>query len=77
MKKTDGDVLKGIEEMSPEKVYKAASVTTACGYGCIAAMIIACQKLGLKNARVLEYRTSYDVSGDESFVVGYGSAVIT
>lgn len=77
MKKTDGDVLKGIEEMSPEKVYEAASVTTACGYGCIAAMIIACQNLGLKNARVLEYRTSYDVSGDESFIVGYGSAVVT
>ena len=77
MKVIDGSILKGIEEMSTEKVYEPDSLTTACGYGCIASMIVACHHLGLKNARVLEYRTSYDVSGDKSLIVGYGSAVIT
>lgn len=76
MEKVDGQILEGIEAMSREKVYKTARNTTACGYGCIAAMITACEKLGLTEANILEYRTSYDVSHDTSFVVGYGAAVI-
>lgn len=76
MEETDGEILAGIEKMSPEDVYTVARKTTACGYGCIAAMIIACKKLGLENPGILEYRTSYDVSMDTSFVVGYGAAVI-
>lgn len=76
MEKIDGEILAGIKEMSPETVYKASRKTTACGYGCIAAMITACKKLGLKTPEVLKYQTSYDVSRDTSFIVGYGSAVI-
>ena len=76
MEKADGEILSGIEEMSIEKVYDASNKTTACGYGCISAMITACERLGLKNPEILEYRTSYDVSRDTSFVVGYGAAVI-
>lgn len=76
MKKIDGQILSGIEKMSPEIVYEASGKTTACGYGCISAMIISCQRLGLKNPQILKYRTSYDVSRDKSFIVGYGAAVI-
>ncbi|MBU7031870.1 MAG: AmmeMemoRadiSam system protein B [Theionarchaea archaeon] len=73
----DTEILTGIITMSPEKVYKTARETTACGYGCIAAMIIACKELGLTHSELLEYRTSYDVSRDSSHIVGYGAAVIT
>lgn len=73
----DREILTGIEKMSAEMVYAASGKTTACGYGCISAMMTACEKLGLKTAEILKYRTSYDVSKDASFVVGYGSAVIT
>jgi hypothetical protein len=73
----DTEILTGIKSMSTEKVYKTARETTACGYGCIAAMITACKKLGLTNSEILEYRTSYDVSRDSSHIVGYGAAVIT
>jgi AmmeMemoRadiSam system protein B len=76
MEKVDGEILSGIKAMSPEKVYEASKKTTACGYGCISAMITACKKLGLKAPEILEYRTSYDVSKDRSFVVGYGAAII-
>jgi AmmeMemoRadiSam system protein B len=76
MEKVDKEILAGIEKMSPEIVYAASKKTTACGYGCISAMITACEKLGLKTPEILEYRTSYDVSRDTSFVVGYGAAVI-
>jgi AmmeMemoRadiSam system protein B len=76
MKEVDGKILSGIENMSLETVYKAAEKTTACGYGCIGAMITACKNLGLNNSKILQYTTSYDVSGDKSTVVGYGAAVI-
>ncbi len=76
IERVDGEILKGIEEMSPEKVYKASEKTTSCGYGCISAMITACEKMGLKKSEILKYRTSYDVSGDSRAIVGYGAAVI-
>lgn len=76
MEKVDGEILEGIKTMSLETVYNASKKTTACGYGCIAAMITACEQLTLKTPEVLAYRTSYDVSHDKSFVVGYGAAVI-
>ncbi|MGD2249010.1 MAG: AmmeMemoRadiSam system protein B [Candidatus Methanofastidiosia archaeon] len=76
MKEIDGKILSGIEKMSLETVYTAAEKTTACGYGCIGAMITACKNLGLNNSKILQYTTSYNVSQDKSTVVGYGAAVI-
>jgi len=76
MGKVDNEILSGIKYMSPETVYTASSKTTACGYGSISAMITACEKLGLTEAEILEYRTSYDVSQDTHHIVGYGAAVI-
>lgn len=76
MEKTDGNVLQGIAEMAPEKVIMSSRKTTVCGYGCIAAMITACKALGLRTSEVLKYRTSYEVSRDKSFIVGYGAAVV-
>jgi hypothetical protein len=38
--------------------------------------LYAAKKLGAKRAELLEYRTSGDVSGDYSSVVGYGAVVI-
>lgn len=50
---------------------------TACGYGPIAAMIMASQKLGATTAYLIRYATSGDVTGDSREVVGYaGIAVI-
>lgn len=50
---------------------------TACGYGPIAAMIMACEKLGARTANLIKYATSGDVTGDTREVVGYaGIAVI-
>jgi len=49
---------------------------TMCGYGCVAAMLVAAKKLGARNARLLKYATSADVSGDDGMAVGYGSLII-
>ena len=49
---------------------------SACGYGAIAATMVACADLGATEGRLLRYSTSFDTAGgDESSVVGYASVV--
>jgi hypothetical protein len=50
---------------------------SACGYGAIAATMIACKELGATKGELLKYATSGDIAGDTSSVVGYGSIVFT
>ncbi len=46
-----------------------------CGYGPVAATMVATKKMGAKNCEVLKYATSGDTTGDKSSVVAYASAV--
>lgn len=48
----------------------------ACGGGPIAVVMRAARELGARDARVLCYRDSGDVSGDKGAVVGYASAAV-
>ena len=48
---------------------------TACGFGAIAATMIASKELGATEGKLLKYATSGDVSGDKSSVVGYASII--
>ena len=56
------------------KVLKEREVT-ACGFGAIAATMIASKELGATEGKLLKYATSGDVSGDKSSVVGYASII--
>jgi hypothetical protein len=47
-----------------------------CGVASTYVVLYAAQRLGAKHAELLEYRTSGDVSGDFTNVVGYGAVVI-
>ena len=49
---------------------------TMCGYGCVAAMLVATKKMGAKSARLLKYATSADVSGERDMAVGYGALTV-
>jgi hypothetical protein len=49
--------------------------TTACGMGPISAMMLAVGRLGASEAKLLDYRTSYDVSPSHS-AVGYASIAV-
>ena len=49
---------------------------TMCGFAPCAIMIAAAKKLGAKNARLVKYQTSGDVSQDHSSVVGYAGIII-
>ena len=47
-----------------------------CGVAATYIVLWAAMGLGAKHAELLEYRTSGDVSGDFTRVVGYGGVVI-
>ncbi len=74
----DGEVLRQIEALSPDGLYRAASDgrAFACGLGPIAAVLWAAMELGGTKALILQYGTSGDITRDYSSVVGYGAAVV-
>ncbi|MDD4250248.1 MAG: AmmeMemoRadiSam system protein B, partial [Methanosarcina sp.] len=77
-KETDDEVIGAILNLDVSGMYdrlyrRNASV---CGYGPIAAMLSASQKLGGSRATLLKYANSGDVSGDMSAVVGYAAIIV-
>ncbi|MDH5753902.1 MAG: AmmeMemoRadiSam system protein B [Candidatus Bathyarchaeota archaeon] len=78
-KKKDEMALEAVEAMDEAKFYSVieAHRVSACGYGPIAALITATKILGAKEAKLLCYKTSGDVIGDYSSVVGYAAVCFT
>lgn len=77
--KKDKLVLQAVEAMDETKLYTVIEEhgITACGYGPIISLITAAKILGAKEAKLLCYKTSGDISGDYSSVVGYASVQFT
>jgi AmmeMemoRadiSam system protein B len=77
--KKDREALDAIEAMDEARLYSTLESRhiTACGYGPIAALITAGKILGVKEAKLLCYKTSGDVIGDYSSVVGYAAVCFT
>jgi AmmeMemoRadiSam system protein B len=77
--KNDSVALKAVERMDGAEFYSTVESRgiTACGYGPIAAMIEAAKVIGAKEAKLLCYKTSGDVIGDYSSVVGYAAVCFT
>ena len=75
----DKSMIEAITNLDEEQLYKRRDLLncTMCGYGAVAAAIIAAKEMKAKQATLLKYATSGDASGDFSRVVGYGSIVIT
>jgi len=75
----DKTVLQAVLEMDEVKFYSIIEEhqVSACGYGPIVALITAVKALGAKEAKLLCYKTSGDVSGDYSAVVGYAAVQFT
>lgn len=53
-----------------------SSHISMCGAAPAAAMLFACTKLGAREAHLVKYETSGDVTGDFSQVVGYAGVVV-
>jgi len=71
--------LRAVEAMDEERFYSIIEEhrISACGYGPIIALIAAAKALGAKEAKLLCYKTSGDVTGDYSAVVGYAAVQFT
>ena len=71
--------LNAVEKMDEEEFYSTVESyrISACGYGPVIALIVASKLLGAKKAEILCYKTSGDIVGDYSSVVGYASACFT
>lgn len=74
----DRRVLKAIEEWDYYTMARnfEQNIWEACGGGPIVATMIAAERLGARQARLLKYANSGDVTGDRSQVVGYGAVAL-
>ena len=71
--------IRTIESMNEDRFYSTVEKRgiSACGYGPIAGLITAAKTMGAKEAKLLCYKTSGDVIGDYSSVVGYAAMYFT
>ena len=68
----------GVDVVEVARLQRALDRTPdhACGGGPTVAVMRAAHALGARDARVLKYADSGDVSGDKSSVVGYMAAAL-
>jgi hypothetical protein len=67
--------LKAVETLDAKQFYSIleAQNVSACGYAPIAALITFAKGLGAEKAELLSHKTSGDITGDTSSVVGYAA----
>ena len=72
----DAVVASSVSDFDADRLQQALDLNPdhACGGGPMVAVMRAAQQLGARNAVVLDYADSGDVSGDKSAVVGYLAA---
>lgn len=75
----DKKAIEFILKMEPEMFYNTVENLdiSICGPGAIATMLHTCKNLNAKNAELLKYATSGDITRDYSQVVGYAAIKIT
>jgi AmmeMemoRadiSam system protein B len=75
----DLEALRAVEKLNEKHFYSLLESRriTACGYGPIATMIVVTNELNGKEAKLLCYKTSGDITGDYSSVVGYAAMSFT
>lgn len=75
----DRAVIDAVTKMDEVKLYRRIEDlrVSMCGYGPTAATIVASKSLGAVKAELLQYKTSGDITGDYSAVVGYASMTIS
>jgi AmmeMemoRadiSam system protein B len=74
----DNEAIKAILELNEDKLMERIRSLdiSMCGYAPAIAMIAAAKSLGAKNAKLIKYQTSGDVTGDTDSVVGYAGLIL-
>ena len=74
----DRMAIQRILELDPEGLYRVVHEEriSMCGYLPAVVMVVAAKALGAREARLIRYATSGDVTGDVSSVVGYAGIAV-
>ena len=74
----DHRAIEQILALDPRGLYDAVRLgeISMCGYAATVAMLVAMRDLGAKDAQLIRYATSGDISGDRDQVVGYAGIVV-
>ncbi|MFH0935493.1 MAG: AmmeMemoRadiSam system protein B [Candidatus Omnitrophota bacterium] len=77
-RRKDKIAIEAIIELDEDKLYQKVRQLdiSMCGYAPAVAMISAAKLLGAKNARLVRYENSGEVTGDKSSVVGYAGILL-
>ncbi|MDD1677861.1 MAG: AmmeMemoRadiSam system protein B [Methanomicrobiales archaeon] len=77
-RKQDLYAIGALDTLDVEEFYRRieAEGVSACGFGPIASMVLACRERGARTGRLLTYRTSGEVTGEYDQVVGYGAIAV-
>lgn len=77
-KEKDAQVIEAILELDENKLYERVTANKISMCGCAPACVglYAAKKLGATQARLIDYKTSGDTTGDNTSVVGYAGLII-
>ncbi len=77
-KTNDNLAIEAILKLDGEELLKRVKKfnITMCGYGPVISMLSTAKQLGAREARLIRYQTSGDVTGDYSSVVGYAGILV-
>lgn len=70
------DAILRLDEAGLQSVVETQGISM-CGYGPVSVSIVAAKKLGAVTSILLQYKTSGDITGNPSQVVGYASIALT
>jgi len=78
-KTKDMEAISAILNMREDELWKKVTNMniSMCGVAPVIVTLNAAKAIGAKDARLIDYKTSGDTSGDYSSVVGYGGVIIT
>jgi AmmeMemoRadiSam system protein B len=74
----DGRAIERILALDPRGLFDTVrnEEISMCGYAATVAMLVAMRELGAKEAQLVRYATSGDVTGDRDEVVGYAGIIV-
>jgi AmmeMemoRadiSam system protein B len=74
----DGKAIAAITNLDEKALHNIIQThqVSMCGYGPVSAAIVVAKQLGATTGRLLQYKTSGDITGDYSQVVGYASLTL-
>jgi len=77
-KDKDSIAIKAILRLDEDELYRVVRTfdISMCGYAPTCIMLACAKSLGAKSARLVDYKTSGDMTGDYSAVVGYAGIVV-